>query len=211
MRPQLRLPSASTAVALLALFVAFMGTGYAAVKINGRDIKARTISGKKLRNDTVTGRQIREARLGTMPRARAATHAGTANGLGAGAAAGIVRRGKVLDTDVLKLTATGTDANTSPLKTVFKRGPFSLQAACWDAGGGKTALRVRFTSTEAGSIVNNMPLPLEDTEEEVSSDPDDAAAALAAPSGATLFTSLYRGIKSLGADCLVDVTGVASP
>jgi hypothetical protein len=211
MRSKLKLPSASTAVALLALLVALVGTGYAAVKINGRDIASRTISGKKFKNQTVTGRQIRESRLGTVPRARAAATAASANGLGTAAAAGIARRGKVLDTDLVKLTATGTDASSSPLRTVFKRGPFSLQAACWDAGGGKTTLRLRITSTEAGAIVDNDPLPINSDQTAVSMDPDDSAAALAAPSGATLFASVYYGIKSLGADCVVGADGVAAP
>jgi hypothetical protein len=34
---------------------------------------------------------------------------------------------------------------------------------------------------------------------------------LAAPSGATLASNVYYGIKTLGADCLVAVNGVASP
>ena len=231
MRRQLKWPSPSTWVALLALFVALGGTGYAAVKINGKNIKAGTITGNKLGNkiltgnkfknntvtgsklkrDTLTGRQIKESILGTVPRADLATSAGAADAVAGGVAAGFVRRGKVLDTDVIKLPATGTSAGTSPLKTVFTNGPFTLQAACWNAAGGKTAIRFLITSTEPGSIVNDQSLPLDATDEEVSRDPDDAAVALAAPSGATLFSSIYYGIKTLGADCMVAVDGVVSP
>jgi hypothetical protein len=221
MRRQLKSPSASTAVALLALFVALGGTGYAAVKLNGKQIEPRTITGNKFKNktltgnrfkdNTLTGRQIRESRLATVPRARVAPTAATANAVAGGAAAGFVRRGKALDTDVVKLTATGTSAGNSPLKPVFSRGPFSLQAACWNPGGGKTAIRLRFTSTEAGSILDHDPLPVDFTDEEVSLDPDDNAAAFAAPSGATLFSTVYYGIKRLGADCLVAVDGVVTP
>ena len=230
MRRQLKLPSPSIAVALLALFVALGGTGYAAVKINGKSIKAGTITGKKLKNktltgnkvrngtltgnklrgDTLTGRQIKESTLGTVPRADVATSAGTANAIAGGAAAAFVPRGKVLDTDVVKLAAVGTSAGTSPLTTVFTSGPFTLQAACWNAAGGKTAIRFLLTSTQAGSIVNNETLPLDTTDEEVSRDPDDAAVAWAAPSGATLFSSIYYGIKTLGADCMVAVDGVVT-
>src|SRR4051794_2349486 len=141
MRRELKSPSASTVVALLALFVALGGTGYAAVKLSGKDIEAGTITGKKFKNKTVagkklesntlTGKQIRETRLATVPRARLATSAGTASALTGGAAAGIVRRGKALDTDLVKLQIVGTSAATSPLKTVFRRGPFLFQAACW--------------------------------------------------------------------------------
>ena len=231
MRRQLKWPSPSTAVALLALFVALGGTGYAAVKINGKSIKSGTITGNKFKNKTLTGnklanstltggrlkgdtltdRQIKESTLGTVPRADVATTAATASAVAGGTAAGFVPRGKVIDTDVVKLAATGTDAGSSPLKTVFTRGPFTLQAACWNAAGGKTAIRFLLTSTEPGSIVNNETLPLDSTDEELSRDPDDAAAAWAAPSGATLFLSIYYGIKTMGADCMVAVDGVVTP
>jgi hypothetical protein len=142
-----------------------------------------------------------------VPRADLATTASTANAVAGGVAAGFVRRGTVIDTDVVKLAATGTSAGTSPLKTVFTSGPFSLQAACWNASGGKTAIRLLFTSAEAGSILNNQTLPLDTTDEEVFRDPDDVAAMFAAPSGATLASSVYYGIKRLGADCLVAADG----
>ncbi|HEY7629330.1 MAG TPA: hypothetical protein VH817_01445 [Thermoleophilaceae bacterium] len=221
MRRHLKSPSPSTTVALLALFVALGGTSYAAVKINGKSIRAKTITGNKLKNktltggklkgNTLTGKQIKESTLGSVPKAAVATSATTANGVAGGVAAGFVPSGKVLATDVIKLAATGTSAGTSPLKTVFTSGPFSLQAACWDAGAGMTEIRLLFTSTEAGSIVNNEQLPYDFSEPDTSRDPDDAAAAWAAPSGATLFSSVYYGIKTMGADCLVAVDGVATP
>ncbi len=61
--------SPSMAVALLALFVALGGTGYAASRINGRNITDRSISGAKLRHNTLTGTQIDESRLGQVPSA----------------------------------------------------------------------------------------------------------------------------------------------
>jgi hypothetical protein len=61
--------SPSMAVALLALFVALGGTGYAAAKINGRDIRNRSIPGTKLQRNTLSGAQIRESRLGKVPAA----------------------------------------------------------------------------------------------------------------------------------------------
>jgi hypothetical protein len=228
---RIKLPSPSMAISLLALFVALGGTGYAAVKINGKNIKAKTIAGSKFKNktltgskvrnstltgsklgsDTLTGQQIRESTLGPVPKADVATTAAAANAVAGGTAAGFVPRGKVLDTDLIKLAATGTSADTSPLKTVFTSGPFTFQVACWNASGGKTAMRFVITSAEAGSIINNQPLPLDQTDEDVSLDPDDAAAAMAAPSGATLFASIYSGIKTLGADCLVAADGVVTP
>ena len=208
---RIKRPSPAMAVSLLALFVALGGTGYAAVKINGKNIKTRTVTAKKFKNNTLTGKQIKESKLATVPKAKLATTAGTANALGSAAAAGLVRPGKVLDTDLVKLTAVGTSAGTSPLRTVFTRGPFTLQVACWNAPAGKTAIRFRITSSEPGSIVNNQLLPLDDSEEETFQDPDDAQIALAAPSGAALVSSIYYGIKRLGADCLVASTGVSTP
>src|SRR3954465_2554685 len=103
---RIKLPSPAMAISLLALFVALAGTGYAAVKINGKNIKNKTVAGKKLKNRTITGgklknntlagKQIRESKLGTVPKAKLATTAGTANAVGGGAATGLVRRGKVL-------------------------------------------------------------------------------------------------------------------
>ena len=61
--------SPSMAVALLALFVALGGTGYAAAKLNGRDIVNGSITGKKLRRNTLGGRQIKESSLGKVPSA----------------------------------------------------------------------------------------------------------------------------------------------
>jgi hypothetical protein len=61
------------AVALLALFVALGGSGYAAVTLNGKNIKNGTIAGKKLKRNTVTGRQVRESTLATVPSARSAS------------------------------------------------------------------------------------------------------------------------------------------
>lgn len=51
------------AVALLALFVALGGSGYAALKVNGKNITNRSIAGKKLKRNTVTGREIRKRSL----------------------------------------------------------------------------------------------------------------------------------------------------
>ena len=49
----MRRPSPSMGVALVALFIALGGTGYAALTINGKNIKNGTISGKKLKNRTL--------------------------------------------------------------------------------------------------------------------------------------------------------------
>jgi hypothetical protein len=59
-------------VALLALFVALGGSGYAAVQL-----KNNSVPGKKLKRNSVTGKQVKESTLGTVPRARSTTLLGS--------------------------------------------------------------------------------------------------------------------------------------
>ncbi len=66
------------AIALVALFVALGGTGYAAVTINGSSIRNGSIAGKKLKKHTLTGTQINVKKLGTVPAAAKATSAASA-------------------------------------------------------------------------------------------------------------------------------------
>lgn len=67
----------------LAVFIALGGSSYAAIKINGRDIKNRSIPGTKLRTNTLTGTQVKESTLGRVTRARVADNAALLQGLGA--------------------------------------------------------------------------------------------------------------------------------
>jgi hypothetical protein len=102
-------PSHAAVVAYLALFVALGGSGYAAVKINGKNIKNRTVAGKKLKRDTLGGKEIRESRLGTVPAAAAAQTAASAQSLeGLHASAFLRAGGKAADADKLD----GQDASS---------------------------------------------------------------------------------------------------
>jgi hypothetical protein len=71
----------SNVMATVAVFIALGGTGYAASKINGKNIKARTIAGTALKNNTITGRQVNEAKLGKVPLAGHADSADSASHL----------------------------------------------------------------------------------------------------------------------------------
>lgn len=75
------------AIALLALFVALGGTGYAASAINGKLIRNGTISGEKLKRNTLGGRQVKESRLGKVRSARRADSASVADTAGSAATA----------------------------------------------------------------------------------------------------------------------------
>jgi hypothetical protein len=65
----------------LAVFIALGGSSYAAITIDGANIKNRSISGKKLRNNALTGRQVRESTLSRVPYARVADNAEQLAGL----------------------------------------------------------------------------------------------------------------------------------
>jgi hypothetical protein len=70
------------AVALVALFVALGGTGYAVSRIDGRQLKDASVSGKKLRRNTLGAREIHESALAKVRRAAradSATHAAAAD------------------------------------------------------------------------------------------------------------------------------------
>jgi hypothetical protein len=62
-------------VATLALVLAIGGTSYAAITINGKNIKNRSVAGKKLKKNTVTGAEVRESKLGKVPAAKLADNA----------------------------------------------------------------------------------------------------------------------------------------
>jgi hypothetical protein len=64
------MPSPAMIVALLALCVALGGTGYAASKINGKNIRNGTIAGKKLKNRTITSRKISKATVRALKNRR---------------------------------------------------------------------------------------------------------------------------------------------
>jgi hypothetical protein len=57
-------PSPAMAVALIALFVALGGSGYAAVKLNGANLTNRSVAGKKLKKSAVTGKEVKNRSLG---------------------------------------------------------------------------------------------------------------------------------------------------
>jgi len=70
--------SPSLVISILALFIAIGGTSYAAMKINGKNIKKGTVAGKALKKNTVTGKFIKESSLGKVPKAKFADDAKSA-------------------------------------------------------------------------------------------------------------------------------------
>jgi hypothetical protein len=66
------------AVALLALFVALGGTGYAVTTINGKNLKNRSVAATKLKANQVGGAEIDESKLAKVPSAKQADSAANA-------------------------------------------------------------------------------------------------------------------------------------
>ena len=64
--------SYANVMSTLAVFIALGGSTYAAVQLDGRDIRDASIPAKKVKPNSLTGRQIREGRLGRVPEARVA-------------------------------------------------------------------------------------------------------------------------------------------
>jgi hypothetical protein len=78
---RLKPPSPAMAVALLALFVALGGTGYAVTRINGKVLKNRSVADKKIKKNTLGAAEIDEAdveNVGSARRAGSADSAATA-------------------------------------------------------------------------------------------------------------------------------------
>ncbi|MFL5829862.1 MAG: hypothetical protein ACJ76X_08110 [Solirubrobacteraceae bacterium] len=112
----------SNAVALLALFVALGGTGYAAVSINGKAIKNGTISAVKLKKDTLGGREVKESKLGKV---RSAAHADLASSAdSARRALSADRAASATHADVAALATNASSLGGSDA-SAFARGPSS--------------------------------------------------------------------------------------
>ena len=83
-------PSAALVVAFAALFAAMGGTGYAALKITGKNVANSSLSGLDIKNkslgpqehkpDSLGGAQINETLLGPVPMAAKASDADTVGG-----------------------------------------------------------------------------------------------------------------------------------
>jgi hypothetical protein len=223
---RMKLPSPSMAISLLALFVALAGTGYAAVKINGKNIKNKTIAGKKLKNRTITGgklksntlsgKQIKESKLGTVPKANFAATAGSANALTGTGKAGFLSSAKVGTTGLIKLPM-AANLGAAPRTTILTKGPFSANARCYDDGTGKQTLKVGVASTEPGSDVNDVIGTTDDNFLTVGASAAGAFAStldfatLSTPSGVTLVMAAHGGVNAFGAACFVSANSLSHP
>lgn len=213
-------PSPAMVIALIALFVAIGGTGYAAVKIDGKNIENRSVAGKKLKNGAVTGkqvkrdslgaRQIKESTLKTVRRAQTAASATradvadsatTAAGLTGAAGASLANADRIQTGQMIKLAKTGTSPETTQLQRAAAKGPFTVDVGCYD-NGGQTNTFVRVASSEPGSVIEG-----DQTDLLQFGYPEPAFNAFAtfvtalAPSGAALGFAIDVVANGLGTDC----------
>jgi len=65
-RPRL---SYANVMSTIAVFVALGGSSYAAVTLNGKNLKHRSVGASKIKRNTLTNLEIRESRLTTVPKA----------------------------------------------------------------------------------------------------------------------------------------------
>jgi hypothetical protein len=168
-RKRIHRPSPALAISLIALFVALGGTGYAAVKVNGKNIKNGTIAGSKLKSKTITAGKIKnnaigaaeinEGKLGTVPRATDATNAANAaNATNAVNATNAGTASKVSGRYVASKRATPTSGASSdaaraaaPEIVLFSVGPLTLYGKCYSSGSSVYGA-VFVKTAEGGSI-----------------------------------------------------------
>jgi hypothetical protein len=113
--------SYANVMASVAVFVALGGGAYAAVHVNGKDIKNRTIAGKKIKNNTLGGKQINERRLGQVPRARRAQSAATADSAGTATTAATATKA-TMATSASTATSASSAANATNAANAAKLG-----------------------------------------------------------------------------------------
>lgn len=154
--------SPASLLALVALFVALGGTSYAAIQINGKDLKNKSVPGKKLKNKTIagakvkdntlTGKQINELKLGAVPNATNATNAVNATN-----AANVAGHGRAFKR-VTATAAAGAAAAiaAAPQVELFKAGTLTVYGKCaTDTAGPATYAIVFVKTSQDGATLNS--------------------------------------------------------
>jgi hypothetical protein len=154
-------------VSVVALFVALGGTSYAALTITGKQVKNRSLTAKDIKRNALGGAEIKEAKLGRVPSAVRASHAGSAGDA--------LRAGHALRADSAAQAAVAGDAAalggrgpqgfvsadhffhgfaTAPrdaAATVIERGPYRIVLNCassFGAGGYRASSQLKVRVAE---------------------------------------------------------------
>lgn len=88
MRKLVRRPQPALVIALVALFVALGGTGYAAIAVTGKNVKNSSLTGKDVKNGSLGGKDVKESSLGKVRTATRADNSGRADNAGRADSAG---------------------------------------------------------------------------------------------------------------------------
>lgn len=217
-------PSGDTALAVLALFIALGGTGYAAATIGSSQIKNNSVRGKDVRNSNLTGRDVKrnsltgsdlaESKLGKVRSATRADTAGSsavANALTSAGASAYFPASKVTATGVVKLPKAGTSPATSPARVLLAKGPFKVTGQCYDTGGNPEA-RLELSSSEAGSVLDNQQVQsLSQTRTNAAFSGTVRHLTAQASSGATLAAQVDFAVNGFGSPCAFTLSAVTHP
>lgn len=156
-------------VSVIALFVALGGSGYAATRISGQNIrnksitgaklKDRTISGSKLQKHTLTGTEINLSKLGTVPKADQAGTAGLAASATNAAHAGSADSAATAGNGGRRVDFRGVQSDPAPagpgsaaVHQVLTLDELTVRASCIDAGSGQGRLFVTFSASANGDL-----------------------------------------------------------
>jgi len=153
---------AAVLISVLALVVALGGTGYAAVKIGGDQIKNNAITSPKVKNDSLTGSDVDESKLGAVPQATDAAHAAhadTADTAGTATSAGTATNAQTVN----GMVVTKVEYNSASTSAVvlYSGGGLTIRAACFSSG---SDLALAATTSKVGSSLYTMWRDLEDTD-----------------------------------------------
>jgi len=164
MRKRTRRPSPALVISLIALFVALGGTGYAAVVINGKDIKNKSIAGKKLKDGAVSTKKLKNNAV-TGPKVKAGTldssdfKAGTllqgpAGPKGDTGATGDTGPSQVIFDDAPNVTLTGSAGRNTVASLSLPAGNWLVQAklVVQDSTGGETDCFIRSGGVDRDSF-----------------------------------------------------------
>jgi len=123
-------------VAVIALIAGLVGTGYAASKITGKDIKKNSVKANRLKEKTLTGKQVKNDALGGKQ-----IDESKLKGVDAVTLDGLAMR-----------TFTYAADNGSSDQTVLEFGPLTLRASC--TSGANNGLTVDAASATGGAHIS---------------------------------------------------------
>lgn len=201
-------------MATIAVFITLGGTGYAAVKIKGNQIKNRTISAKKIKIGSLTSKEVRSAKVSNLTRQLTISNP-RAQKRGASASAN-----QPSAPTIVRLSVGET-------KSLLEIGPFRMTVVCstrtTEGGDQVPATGVRVGTSVDGTLVAGVSDDQGIPDDELDAGEEGWAAApgqalrlmaspehviLAAPNGQVLNSRFFYGQSGLGSDCFASAYAI---